>query len=681
MRRKPCGLDRHDGLYLHWPAGPWRRVYTIKKKQINYRDFLFGFLILSLLFSGVCTQKAQADDKNYSVRRYDVNVEVQSNGDAVVREQITYQFSGKFNGILRDIDTDQTDGMEDIRVFVEKGDKFRAFHQAKKKGRNAYEMTREDGLVKLKVYETSKDEEKTFRYEYRMRNVAEKYQDIGVYNRKVIDRNWDVPLNNITITIRIPEGASKEDLKIFAHGPLTGESRIADERTFVFHVPEVSPGTFVETLAVFPPGLIPGAGRVHDETKLPAILSNEQKLAEEANTAREEARQRQKKWEKEQKELRKKRAGQKKIRDGLLPVFVAAILAGALSLMDFFAKYARGPRPEFQGDYCRELPGDYPPAVMSYLMNTKYIYSRDIMATLLDLVREKQITIRGSKAESGHLLKRSHVDYEISRVEGAGTEHLLAHEEFLLSWFIDRLGRNGALVLGDLKKITGKRSRALEFNKDFEKFQSMVQAEGKAQGFFSRNSWRENLNGSGRYALIATALLVAGSVAAIQLSSGWGGAVAAVGGITLLSMLLVSVMPKKTQYGAEQAAKWSAFKRFLLHFSEMEKAEIPSIVIWEHYLVYAVSLGIAKEVIEQMPKVFSDGEIQDPGLTYMGYYGSLQNLALMSSMFDSTMDSIDNAVNTAATAASPDSSGSGGGGGFSGGSSGGGGGGGGGGAF
>ena len=655
---------------------PWRRVDTIKKKRMNARGSLFGFLILSLLFSGICTRRAQADNRNYSIRRYDVNVDVQSNGDAVVREQLTYQFSGKFNGILRDIDTDRTDGMEDVRVFVEEGDKSRAFHQTKGKGRNAYEMTREGGLVRFKVYETSRDEEKTFRYEYRLRNVAEKYQDIGVFNRKVIDRNWDIPLNNITITIRIPEGASKEDLKVFAHGPLTGESRIADERTFVFHVPEVSPGTFVETLAVFPPGLIPDSGRAYDETRLPAILSNEKKLADKANAAREEARERQREWEEEQKELRKKRAGQKKIRDGLLPVFVALILVGVLSLADFFAKYARGPKPEFQGDYFRELPGNYPPAVMSYLMYQFQIRSRDIMATLLDLVRRKQIAIRGRKVESGRLFRKSHEDYEISRVEGADAGHLLAHEKFLLSWFIDKLGKEGTLALGDLKRISGERSRALEFSRDFEKFQSMVQTEGKAQEFFSRNSWRENLKGSGKYAWIATVLLVAGAVAAIQLRSGWGGGVAAVGGISLLSMLLVSIAPKKTQYGAEQAAKWTAFKRFLLHFSEMEKAEIPSIVIWEHYLAYAVSLGIAKEVIEQMPKVFSEGELQDPGLTYMGYYGSLQNLALMSSMFDSTMDSINNAIANAS-----DSSGSGGGGGFSGGSSGGGGGGGGGGAF
>ena len=113
----------------------------------------------------------------------------------------------------------------------------------------------------------------------------------------------------------------------------------------------------------------------------------------------------------------------------------------------------------------------------------------------------------------------------------------------------------------------------------------------------------------------------------------------------------------------------------------MDKAEIPSIAIWEHYLVYAISLGVAKEVIEQLPQVFSEAELMDPSLTYMRGYSSLNNLMLMNTMITSTTNSISNAISTADIASSPDSSGSGMGGGFSGGSSGGGGGGGGGGAF
>ena len=126
---------------------------------------------------------------------------------------------------------------------------------------------------------------------------------------------------------------------------------------------------------------------------------------------------------------------------------------------------------------------------------------------------------------------------------------------------------------------------------------------------------------------------------------------------------------------------WQSFKNFLKDFSRLDKAEIPSIILWEHYLVYAVSLGVAKEVIKQLPIVFRDEDLNNNQLTYMygasyGYFGGF------GAMFDDTIHTVEGAISTAqSVASSQDSSSSGGGGGFSGGSSGGGGGGGGGGAF
>ena len=172
----------------------------------------------------------------------------------------------------------------------------------------------------LKVYEKTSSREKTFVYTYTLKNVAERYNDIGVFNRKVIDRNWEVPLKDISIEIRIPEGATKDELKVFAHGPLEGYSEIIDERTFSFYVGEVMPGTFVETLAIFPPNLIPDSAKVSNRDELPAILENEQRLADEANRIREEARA---------KIAREERL---KILEKLFPVFMV-ILGAVASLL------------------------------------------------------------------------------------------------------------------------------------------------------------------------------------------------------------------------------------------------------------------------------------------------------------------------------------------------------------
>jgi uncharacterized membrane protein len=112
---------------------------------------------------------------------------------------------------------------------------------------------------------------------------------------------------------------------------------------------------------------------------------------------------------------------------------------------------------------------------------------------------------------------------------------------------------------------------------------------------------------------------------------------------------------------------WKAFRNFLKDFSRMDKAEMPSIIIWEHYLVYAISLGVAKEVIKQLPLVFTDADLQNSKLTYM-YGHNIHSLHTFTRAFDTTVSSVDSAVSKAmAIANSKNSSSSGSGGGFSGG--------------
>ncbi len=609
-----------------------------------------------------------AEAKSYDVTKYDMIIEVKSNGDAEVKEKITYDFSGDFNGVYRNIDLDGTDGCKDVKVYVEEVGTLREFSPGWGKNPNEYERSQDGNIMSLKVYEKTSSREKTFVYEYTLKNVAKKYNDIGVFNRKVIDRNWDVPLKDISIEIRIPEGATKDELKVFAHGPLEGYSEIINERTSSFYVGEVMPGTFVETLIIFPPNLIPDSQRVFSHDELPAILENEQRLADEANRIREEARARMAQEER-----------LKNIRKKLFPVFLTVIFGAVASFISMNLKYGRDLKPEFDGDYYRDLPGDYTPPVMTYLL-TKNVGPNDVMATIMDLVRKKRLKITKIDSEqSGGLFSRNKTveKYMLEKVKDANLEGLTRHEVFLMEWFVDKLGEGKGLILDDLKEKVKGKNAALEFQRNYETFKELVKMEGSTKDFFTGN----DLTGSAMFLLIDLGLIL-GGIASIKFLHAWVFGISAVilAFFSLMNLLLLKFKTKRTRYGVEQTAMWKAFKRFLLHFSNLDKAEIPSIIIWEHYLVYAISLGVAKEVLALLPKVFSDAELTDPSLTYMGGY-NYYSFHHMNSTLTSTMSTVTQAINTASVAGSKISSGSGGGGGFSGGSSGGSGGGGGGGAF
>ena len=413
----------------------------IKKRKIVQFVLLFSLIVISLAwpFSIIV-----ADDRSYNISHYGVEIHLQANGDAHIKEEITYDFYGDFNGVLRDIDIDRTDGIEGLKVSVGEAQGLREFRQSEGQDENVYELDKDDNLIQLKVYEQSSNEEKTFIYEYILLNVAEKYSDIGVFNRKVIDSNWDVHLEDISITITIPQGANKEELKVFAHGPLTGVSQIVDDQTFRFEVPEVMPGTFVETLVIFPPQLIPNSNRVYEEEKLAQILDNEKRLADQANAERERAREELRRQEEEEQERLRREAELKSKRDKFRPAFIALILAGFYSLIRFISRYSREIEPQFQGDYYRDLPGDYTPAIMTYLLTKGNIDSKDIMATIMDLVRKKKITIKKIEREKGLIFKKTQDQYQISKVEGE-IRDLYPHESFLISWFLGKLGDSEGL--------------------------------------------------------------------------------------------------------------------------------------------------------------------------------------------------------------------------------------------
>ena len=125
---------------------------------------------------------------------------------------------------------------------------------------------------------------------------------------------------------------------------------------------------------------------------------------------------------------------------------------------------------------------------------------------------------------------------------------------------------------------------------------------------------------------------------------------------------------RRSQRGADDLGRWKGFRRFLRDFSEMPRAELPSLAIWEHYLVYAVPLGVADRVIDQLGRIYPAEELaRSPGLrAWAGGRGGTHGGRPLASL---------GAFTTAlAAATSSASSGSGRGGGFSGGGGGGGGG-------
>ena len=108
-----------------------------------------------------------------------------------------------------------------------------------------------------------------------------------------------------------------------------------------------------------------------------------------------------------------------------------------------------------------------------------------------------------------------------------------------------------------------------------------------------------------------------------------------------------------------------AFKRFLKDFGRMDEKELPEVILWDKYLVYATVLGVADELEKTMKIKIEAMQEQDVTLTDIYFTHYLIHANLTSSI----NHAVGSAVNTshATIASSNSSSGGGYGGGFSGG--------------
>jgi uncharacterized membrane protein len=156
------------------------------------------------------------------------------------------------------------------------------------------------------------------------------------------------------------------------------------------------------------------------------------------------------------------------------------------------------------------------------------------------------------------------------------------------------------------------------------------------------------------------------------------GAVALV--VAVVLVLLSPLLRRRSVLGTRRKAEIDGLRRFLRDFSRLDELPIGHLALYERYLVYAVALGVADELVAGLRMRVP--EVNDPNMGFatwyaVGHFGGYGHSA--GPAFDGlgSIGSFASGLSSNFSSAfSPPSSASGGGGGFSGGGGGGGGGGG-----
>ena len=584
------------------------------KKNI-LRIFLF-FLISIVSFAA-----------SFRIEKLDIEANLQKDGSMVVSEAVTYDID-EINGVYFDIDAKGFGELEYIQVFED--DSTGGFKEVDSSN---YEVSVNDDLYRIKLYSKNHNNRRTFKFVYKLPEAITVYDDVAQFNRKMVGKEWQQGINYITAKVIIPVSSSYDNsnILVFGHGPLTGEVD-KEGNTVIYKLNNYYPGDFLEAHILMEPEIFSEYNKskiVHKDMKQ-KLLDMEAKLADEANAERDKA-------------IRQQEMINKVFEKPGLIFGVLSSIWGALMYYIHVIFKRKNKVKNSVGKYLRELPDNSSPALVGGFM-TNSINDNEILATIVDLVRRKVLTLENSDKNSIIMLTGS-------------TENLSAQEKAIVDIYINDFGDGKSL---DLKSFGFFQKVPMSVARKFEKWRAMVQSEMDRKNLTYQGLGCLGVIFFAFFPMIFTfAGLVIGMITGNKMFL-----LIVVMGIILFVSGAKARYPRKEL--AEAKDKWQAFKNFLSDYSQLEEAKITSVHLWEQYFVYAVALGVSEKVVKAYKKALDMGVINDvQGVNSLAYSPIFNPMFSRSFSNLNGMVSRTNSGASSAIASSRRSSSSGGGGGFS----------------
>lgn len=553
-------------------------------KNKNISIFL---LIAILLFS--ISSVAKADSVNYKVTEYNIVSNIQKSGIVDVVEEITYDFESKANGIYRDIDLKNQRGqsatIQNISIYEETKEGTVQYKEGKAKNgmKGIYTLDKTWEGVKIKVYSPANKEKKKFIIKYSLDGAIVKYNDTAELFWSFIGGRWDSTLENVKINVSLLEDA-KDNLKVFSHGPLYGESRIVDNKTVEYKIDKLGIRTPTEIRVLFPNSAVSECKNAVNKDMLNNILNDEAQRAEKANRKRKVS----------------KVSGGLSIAWPILSIIIYAVL---------YKRYGKNKKYDLSETYITTAPGDYGPAAASYITNFGIVGAGEITAEIMHMVNKGYLTMEEASDTKKYFGKETtKTDYIIKKNISMPMDELMDNEKFLINWFIDKIGDGAEVSFKDIKDYSHKNS--LKFSKDLEEWKKIIKADTEKLGFISKKT------DAVKYGLIFFVISLSLGIMTGAFVGMWGYALSA--GLSsffvfIFSFLIRDVSPKMV----EARTKWDSYRNYLRDVTRGKKEDAFTLPIWEGQLPYAIMFGYYNNAAKHIKRNFRSDDFYSPSLTYL----------------------------------------------------------------
>lgn len=277
-----------------------------------------------------------------------------------------------------------------------------------------------------------------------------------------------------------------------------------------------------------------------------------------------------------------------------LGAIALSVLIGVGGTMGVYALwYTRGRDPKVGPvpEYLAAPPSNLPPAIVGALLDEKADL-RDILSTLIDLAHRGYLVIEEKKSEAQFFGLGSRSGFAFKRTDQPTTD-LAPHEKRLMD----------SLFKGGLERsLDSLRNSFYLFIPTLQNdlYDALVR-----EGLFTTSPNKTRAMWSG-LAVILVVLAFLGGFGLISVMEDSVGVLlclpGALLGVGVLAMVVGQHMPAKTRKGAEEAAKWRAFREYLANLEKYSDVQSAS-SLFDQYLAYAVAFGLDRSWVRRFSQV------------------------------------------------------------------------------
>lgn len=298
------------------------------------------------------------------------------------------------------------------------------------------------------------------------------------------------------------------------------------------------------------------------------------------------------------------------------------ILGGIGGALWIYFKHGREPIVAYNALYEREIPTDTKPAVVNAIIAGHGKPSMDaFVSTIMSLVDRDYLSIRETQSANWRGKEEKVVVLKFEKPIGTELETF----ESDVYNFLRKYAVNDEIDWKAFQKRLGSNDSFYNF---LNSWNAKIERQAKFDDYFDSKGNR--LVGSLGIVLLIESILMY-FLSEIVAPSVLYPLTSAVAGVCILSGILGVIliaypivfkkhMGRWTEDGRVFYLKWKNFEKYLTDYSLIEKYPPASVIIWDHYIVYAMALGVADEALKNMNLAMPSGGMQGSRFAYVYYY-------------------------------------------------------------